>query len=196
MDLQDKTALVTGGAHRVGRAIALALAKAGCDLIIHYHTSEEAAVETQDMIESMGRRASIFPADLRDIEQLQSIFAEIASAGHSVDILINSAAIMEPTPFNEVNEAIWHRTIDLNLRALFFCTQLAATNMLPQGGVIINISDIAGHKPWVNYPVHSISKAGVEMLTKLAARAYAPKIRVNAIVPGPVLKPESLSENR
>ena len=174
MDLQDKTALVTGGAHRVGRAIALALAEAGSDLIVHYHSSEDAALETQKMIESMGRSASIFSGDLRDLDQLRSLFGEIAAEGHPLDILVNSAAIMESKPFDQVDDADWHRTIDLNSRASFFSTQLAAAHMQTNGGVIINISDIAGHKPWVNYPVHSISKAGVEMMTKLAARAYAP----------------------
>ena len=110
MDLQDKTALVTGGAHRVGRAIALALAEAGCDLIIHYNASEQAALETQKMIAKIGRRASIIGADLCDLDQLRSMFEKILAEYHRINVLVNSAAIMESVPFDQVDDAAWSRS--------------------------------------------------------------------------------------
>jgi pteridine reductase len=114
-----------------------------------------------------------------------------------LDVLVNSAAIMQRIDFDEVGVEDWSSTINLNLRAPFFCIQHAARIMKRNhGGVIINISDIAGLKPWPRFPVHSISKAGMEMLTRVAARTYAPEIRINAIAPGPVLKPDEMSDER
>ncbi len=197
MELPGKIALVTGGAHRVGREIAIALAHAGCHLAIHYHNAEKAAKETASTVEALGVNAAIFRSDLRALNQIEGLFRLIDSEIGPLDFLINSAAIMKKVAFHKADEEDWHNTIDLNLKAPFFCIQKAAERMRINGaGVIVNISDIAGLRPWREYPIHSISKAGLEMLTKVAARTYAPEVRVNAVAPGPVLKPDEMPDTR
>jgi NAD(P)-dependent dehydrogenase (short-subunit alcohol dehydrogenase family) len=197
MDLTNRVALVTGSAHRVGKHIALSLAREGCDLVIHYHRSKDAAEETVAEIKSLHREAIAISADLRDMNQLLQMFDEIEQAYGRLDVLVNSSAIMEGIDLLEVDEEAWHRTLDLNLKAPFFCIQQAVRLMGKQGGgVIVNISDIIGRRPWVQFPVHSISKAGIEMLTQVASLALAPKIRINAVAPGPVLPPEGMAPER
>ncbi|MCJ7825039.1 MAG: SDR family oxidoreductase [Anaerolineales bacterium] len=197
MDLPGKIALVTGGAHRVGREIALALAHAGCHLAIHYHHSEKAAKDTASTAQTLGENAAIFRADLSKLDQIDGLFGLIDSEFGALDVLVNSAAIMKKVGFQKADEDDWHNTIDLNMKAPFFCIQKAAERMRINGaGAIVNISDIAGLRPWRDYPLHSISKTGLEMLTKVAALAYAPEVRVNAVAPGPVLKPDKMSDTR
>lgn len=197
MELRGKTALVTGGAHRLGRAIALALAEAGCDIALHYHASLDQASETAGRIQALGRRAVPMPADLSAPAGIEGLFRSLDESFDGLDILVNSAAILEPAGLLDATEADWQRTIDLNLRAPFFCLQQAARRMRRRGGgAIVNISDIAGLRPWPRFPIHSISKAGTEMLTRVAALALAPDIRVNAVAPGPVLKPERMPAGR
>ena len=197
VELTGKAAVITGGAHRVGRHITLALASRGCDVLIHYHRSEAAAARTEDEARALGVRAFRVMADLRSPEGVGAVFAAADSCLGGVDILINSAAELEPQDLGAVSIEDWERVVNLNLRAPFFCLQQAAQRMRARGGgAIVNISDIAGHRPWPRYPVHSISKAGVEMLTKVAALSLAPSIRVNAVAPGPVEKPEAMTDER
>jgi len=195
MELEGTTALVTGGAHRVGRAILLALARAGADVVLHYHRAEAEAQATQAEVQALGRRVLRVRADLSRVEEIEAMFEEVRRTFPALQVLVNSAAIMEAQPVEEVTSADWDRTLDLNLRAPFFCAQQAA-RLMPQGGVIINIGDVAGLRPWARYPVHSVSKAGVVMLTQVLARALAPRIRVNAVAPGPVAKPPDLTAER
>ncbi len=196
MELRGRNALITGAAHRVGRAIALRLAQEGCNIALHCHTAVQESTETLGDIERLSVKAHSYQADLRSHQEIRKLFASIEKDFQQLDILINSAAIMHRKPFKDAGPDDWDATMDLNLRAAFFCTQSAVRMMDPSDGVVINISDIAGLQPWVDFPVHSISKAGVEMLTKLAALAYAPGIRVNAVAPGPVLKPDHMTEER
>jgi pteridine reductase len=197
MELSGKIALVTGGAHRVGREISIALAHAGCHLAIHYHNSEKAAKVTAAEVQALGVNAAIFRSDLSKLDQVEGLFQLIDNEFESLDFLVNSAAIMKKIAFQNVDEDDWHNTIDLNLKAPFFCIQKAAERMRINGaGAIVNISDIAGLRPWRDYPVHSVSKAGLEMITKVAARTYAPEVRVNAVAPGPVLKPGEMPDTR
>ncbi len=196
MEFAGKYALVTGSAHRIGKAIALRLAQEGCHIALHYHASAERARQTRVEIEALGVKAFIYQADLSSYADLQTLFETVKRDLGRLDILINSAAIMQRVPFSEVSLEDWHRTIDLNLRAPFFCIQFAVRLMGDEGGAVINISDIAGLQPWVEFPIHSISKTGVEMLTQLAALAFAPRVRINAIAPGPVLKPAQMSDQR
>ncbi len=195
MDLMGKTAVVTGGAHRVGRAILLALARAGADVVLHYHRSEREAQATQAEAEALGRRVLCVHADLSRVEEIEALFAEVRRTFPALHVLVNSAAIMEMQPFERVTSTDWDRTLNLNLRAPFFCAQHAA-RLMAQGGVIVNIGDVAGLQPWARFPVHSVSKAGVVMLTQVLARALAPRIRVNAVAPGPVAKPPELAVER
>ena len=196
MELEGTNALITGAAHRVGKAIALRLAQEGCNIALHYNASAKDAGRTLADVKAFSVEAQSYQADLRSTQDIQALFQAIEHDFQRLDILVNSAAIMQRKPFHKVTPDDWEATIDLNLRSVFFCTQSAVKMMGQTGGVVINISDIAGLQPWVGYPVHSISKAGVEMLTKVAALAFAPSIRVNAVAPGPVLKPDHMSQER
>lgn len=197
MELKNKIALVTGAAQRVGRAIALELARAGAQIVVHYHQAEASATETVSLIKQMGGQALAIPADLSHADELSALFESIGQAWGGVDILVNSAATMEAGNVLSLTRAEWERTLALNLTSPFFCAQRAARFMLArEGGVIINIADISALEPWAKYPAHSVSKAGLVMLTQVLAKALAPRIRVNAIAPGPVLKPAAWSEER
>jgi pteridine reductase len=197
VELRGKIALVTGAGQRVGRAIGLALAQEGCDLVAHYHASATGAQDLSRETERLGVRSAALQADLTDPSSLHQLFAAIDESMGGLDILVNSAAVMVRRDFGDVTDADWHATIDLNLKAAFFCIQRAADRMRRRGGgAIVNIGDVAGARPWPMFPVHSISKAGLDMLTQVAALALAPSIRVNAVAPGPVLRPETMSESR
>ncbi len=197
MELTNKIALVTGSAHRVGKHIALSLAQEGCQVIIHYNQSKDEALKTMQAIVDQGVGASSMQADLSRHEEIIQLFKEVDKEFKGLDILINSAAILKPKGFLEVELSDWNQTMALNLKGAFFCLQQAAIRMQARGGgAVVNISDVIGLRPWAKYPVHSISKAGVEMLTKVAAIDLAPDIRVNAVAPGPVLPPERMSPTR
>ena len=197
MELADRVAVVTGGARRVGRAIALALAHERSRLVIHYNTSAAEAEATVAEARASGAMAIAIRADLTDRAAIAALFRAADDAFGGVDILVNSAAILEPGDLLTASESDWERTIGLNLRGAFFCLQEAAVRMKRRGGgAVVNISDVAGRRPWGRYPIHSISKAGVEMLTRVAALALAPEIRVAAVAPGPVLKPDRMSPER
>jgi NAD(P)-dependent dehydrogenase (short-subunit alcohol dehydrogenase family) len=197
MNLVGKTALITGGAHRVGRAIALELAERKVNLVIHYNHSRDAAEQTATQLRDMGVEVVTHQADLRQYDDIFSMFRALDEADVGLDLLVNSAAILDSVPLPSVTEADWHRTIDLNLKAPFFCIQQAAQRMRQRdGGSIVNISDIIGIRPSKRFPIHSISKAGIETLTRVAALALAPEIRVNAVAPGPVMKPSKMVQER
>ncbi len=197
LDLVGRVALVTGGARRVGRAIALALAGEGARVVVHYNASAAEAEATVAEARANGATAIAVQADLTDRAAIARLFLAVDEAFGGLDILVNSAAVLEPADLLTATEVDWEQTIGLNLRAAFFCLQEAAARMKRNGGgVIVNISDVAGRRPWKRYPIHSISKAGVEMLTQVAALALAPRIRVAAVAPGPVMKPDRMSEAR
>ena len=197
MELTDKVAIVTGAAHRVGRAIALGLAARGANLVIHYHSSEPAAVETEQKAAGLGVRAVRVQADLRRPVDIVRLFEAADRTFGGVDVLVNSAASLEAQDFMSLSAEDWDHVLDLNLRGPFLCLQQAAQRMRARGGgAVVNISDTAAHWGWPRYPAHSVSKAGLEMLTRVAALALAPAIRVNAVVPGPVEKPPGMGAER
>jgi pteridine reductase len=198
LEIRDRIALVTGGAHRVGRAIALALARQGAHVAITYHTSAEQAKQTTAEIETCGVGALALPCDQSDPAQVAAVFDGLKARWGRLDILINSAAIMQQKSFLDITPQDWDATLGINLRGPFLFSQHAGRMMLAQetGGVIVNIADEAGLTPWLRYVPHSVSKAGVVMLTKATALALAPKVRVNAIAPGPVLKPHGWTDER
>ncbi len=188
---------MTGGAHRIGHAIALALAREGCQLMIHFHQSSEAAEETAAEIRSLGTRAVVAQADLSGSEGVHQLFSALDTAFGGLELLVNSAAILERIDLLAATEDDWRRTVGLNLKGAFFTLQQAAVRMQARGGgAIVNVSDTAAHRPWPGYPLHCISKSGLEMLTQVAAARLAPSIRVNAVVPGPTAKPAWMAEPR
>ncbi len=194
MDLQGKVALVTGGARRVGRTIALGLAACGMDVLVHYYRSEAEARETVEQVRALGVRAEAAQANLDNPLDIEHMFVVLESYFGRVDVLVNSASTFQTRNVLEITVDEWNYVMAVNLRAPFLCCQRAAHLMLARAsqGVIVNIADVAGLVPWPRFPHHSVSKAGLIMLTEVLAKSLGPQIRVNAVVPGPVLKPEGM----
>jgi pteridine reductase len=190
MKLGGRVVLVTGAGRRVGRAIALALAAKQMRVAVHYHASVGEAEETARLARAAGAPdAWTIAADLRDAAACARLIDDVAERGKALDVLVNSAAEMHRTPFDSVTPEEWDDIMALNLKSPFFCSQAAARHMT-DGGAIVNIADLAALETWPEYIPHGISKAGVMQMTRALARKLAPKIRVNAVVPGAVLLPE------
>ena len=183
-------ALVTGAAHRVGKALAVGLAADGYDIALHYHASARKVDGAQDEIEKAGGSSRLFQADLRDAEAPARLVRDVVESMSRLDVVVNSAAVMLRMPVGTVTAELWDSVLDLNLRAPFLIAQEAA-RYLPDGGSIINITDLAAFEIWSPYVPHGVSKAGLVYVTQALARLMAPRIRVNAIAPGTVLLPEN-----
>jgi pteridine reductase len=196
MDLSDRIALVTGAAHRIGKALALALARAGADVAIHFHRSEDAARETAREVERVGRRAVLLAADLGDAEAADRLPGQAADVLGGLDILVNSASLFESCAFADVTASDWERVMAVNLRAPFLLTRAASPFLAERSGVVINIADLAGIQAWKAFPHHGVSKAGLIHLTRVSARSLGPAVRVNCIVPGTVLPPDDYTEEQ
>jgi NAD(P)-dependent dehydrogenase (short-subunit alcohol dehydrogenase family) len=195
MDLNGKVALVTGGAHRLGRALALGLAGAGADLVINYlHSAAEAEATVNDVV-GLGRRAISVRADISNTADIDRLIRETADTFGRLDVLVNNASTFQSTPLLAISEAEWDQVLGVNLKGPFFLAQ-AAQPLLRRdgGGVIVNIADLSGLQPWPSYAHHSVSKAGLIHLTRVLARALGPEIRANCIAPGTVLPPEDYTE--
>jgi pteridine reductase len=188
--LQGRVALVTGAAKRIGRAVALRLAREGADVAIHYGKSRDEAQQLAGDIERLGRRAFAFSAELTDVGAIRKLFVDAVAQFGRLDILVNCAANFVETKFAETTEASWDTSLDTNLKAPFFCCQAAAPHLAKSGrGVIINFADVGGLLGWREFLPHSVSKAGVILMTRVLAKELAPTIRVNAIAPGTVTMP-------
>jgi NAD(P)-dependent dehydrogenase (short-subunit alcohol dehydrogenase family) len=190
MNPAGRVALVTGGAHRVGRAISLALADAGADVIVNYNSSASAARETVADIERLGRRAVAVQADVSRTSDIDRLVDVCTRDFGRLDILVNNASLFERQPVHAITAEDWDRVLGVNLRAPFLLAQAAAPLLEVDGGLIVNIVDLSALQPWPSFAHHSVSKAGLLQLTKVLARALAPAIRVNSIAPGTVLPPE------
>lgn len=191
MNLEGRAALVTGAGRRVGQAIAVGLARAGCDVAVHVHGTADGGADTVRQVRALGRRAEAVTADLADPAAARGLAARAAALlSGRLDVLVNSAAIMVKQSVAEVTPESWDRTLDLNLRAPFFVTQGALPFLRQARGRVVNLADVAAFEPWPAYVPHCVSKAGVVMLTKGLARALAPDIAVNAVAPGAVLLPD------
>ncbi len=154
---------------------------------VHYRTSAAEAQQTAGEIAALGVRGVAVQGDLSTGERADRVFAQVERAFGGLDALVNSAGLMEKGAFLELTEEGWDRALAANLKAPFLCIQRAARLMQARGGgAIVNISDVAAVRPWTVYGAQSVSKAGLNMLTRVAARALAPGVRVNAVMPGPV----------
>lgn len=185
----ERVALVTGGARRLGAALSRALARRGYRVAIHHRQSFAEAEALVREIEGGGGSAQAFVADLTRPEAPAALVHDVAATCGRLDVIVNSAANMRRTPVGSVTVEQWDEIFSLNLRAPFFAAQAAAA-VMGEGGVIVNIADLAAFETWGGYIPHGMSKAAVVQMTRALARALAPAIRVNAIAPGVVLLPE------
>lgn len=188
------SALVTGGAVRLGRALSLGLADAGYDVIVNYRSSEGPALEVRDRIVELGRRCTVVQGDLGHPEHIQRIVETIHAEHGRLDLLVNSAASFHSTAILDVAAEEWDEILAVNTRGPHLLVREAAELLRSAAGAVVNIADHMGLEPWVRYGAHSVSKAALIHLTRIQARALAPEVRVNAVAPGLVLPPEGLSE--
>jgi pteridine reductase len=192
MDLKGKTALVTGAAKRVGRATALALAKQGAHLILHFNASKDEAEKTAAAVKALGVQCRLVQTDLEKPEEILQMIREVES-GEPVRILVNNASIFTKTYIGTVTEAEWDHLMDVNLKAPFLLSKELGVRMANgEGGTIINIADWSGFRPYKNYLPYCTSKGGLITMTKALARDLAPKVRANAVAPGPVMLPADM----
>lgn len=195
MTLQEKVALVTGSAKRIGRAVANALADRGVHQAVHYRTSKTEAEDAVKLFRVLGVEAESFQADLSQVKEVEALASEVLKRFGRLDILVNNASVFFPSPLGEVTDLQWDTLINTNLKGPFFLAQKVGLAMKAAvGGTIINIGDWAAERPYTGYLPYCISKAGVVAMTKGLAKALAPEVRVNCINPGPVMLPEDLSE--
>lgn len=193
-ELTGRVALVTGAGRRVGRAIGEGLGRAGARVAVHYHTSREGA---ESLVADLNRNrgdvaeSQAFQADLRDARAAAELPRRVVEAMGRLDVVVNSASVMVRQPFGTVTPEEWDAVLAINLRAYFFVAQGAADALRASRGKIVNISDLSAFEAWPGYLPHSVSKAGVETLTRGLARVLAPEVCVNAVCPGPVLLPDS-----
>lgn len=194
MTLAGRVALVTGGARRVGRELALALAARRAHIAFSYRTSVQEARKTVKLLERTGAQALAVRADLSRAAQVQRLMAHVHRRFGRLDVLINSAANFDRTPFDTLTERDWDHALDTNLKGPFLCS-LYASRLMRQhgGGKIINIADWSGVRPYRDYLPYCVSKAGVIGLTKALAKELAPQIQVTAVAPGPMLPPATMN---
>jgi len=192
MTLQHRVVLITGGARRIGQAIALALAQRRAHVVITYRASTREAQQTVKRLERLGARASAVRAELSSSRAITRVMDHIRKRYGRLDVLVNCAAVFTRTPFARLTEQEWDATMNPNLKGPFLCALHASRLMGRRGGKIINLADWAGIRPYTDYLPYCVSKAGVIGLTKALAKELAPAIQVNAIAPGPILPPEGM----
>jgi NAD(P)-dependent dehydrogenase (short-subunit alcohol dehydrogenase family) len=189
-------ALVTGGAIRVGRAITLALAGAGYDIVISYRSSTAPVEETSAAVVSLGRRCETVRADLSVPASAGVVIDTVRDTFGRLDLLVNSAASFDERGLLELDAEAWDTVMNLNARAPHLLVRAAADLLREARGSVVNIVDLSAFQPWADYPAHSVAKAALAHLTRIQARALAPEIRVNAIAPGAVLPPDNWPTER
>ena len=190
--LAGRTALVTGGARRLGAAIAEALHGAGANVVIHYRGSRADAEALAARLEA--RRpgsTTLVQADLLDTAALPGLVERAAAAFDGLDLLVNNASSFYPTPLGEITERHWDELVGSNLKAPLFLSQAAASWLRRHDGAIINMVDVHARRPLAGHAVYCAAKAGLQMLTYALAQELGPSIRVNGIAPGAILWPES-----
>jgi NAD(P)-dependent dehydrogenase (short-subunit alcohol dehydrogenase family) len=185
--LEGQVALVTGGAKRVGRSIALGLAAEGADVVVNYLESQAEAEELATEIRAMGRRAVAVGEDVSQRADVEKLFMFAENEFGRLDILVNNAGIFLPVKFEDLSEEQWDQMMNVNLKSQFLCAQAAAPIMKRQGrGRIINLVSLG---VWPLYTHYCVSKAGCIMLTQCLARALGPEILVNSVAPGTIQFP-------
>lgn len=189
--MSTKTVLVTGGARRIGRCLVEHLHAAGFNVLLHCNQSVKPAQEIADLLnQSRPNSVMVYSAQLLDLSAIRELATVACDQWGRLDVLINNASTFYPTRIEEISEQHWHDLIGVNLKAPLFLSQACAPVLKTHRGCIINIVDIHSLRPLKDYPLYSIAKAGLAMLTKALARELAPEVRVNGISPGAILWPE------
>ncbi len=188
--LAGRVALVTGAGRRIGRVIALALGRAGADVVVNYNQSRREARQTALEIQKLGVQSLAIRADISKPGQVRAMFGAVSKRFHRLDLLVNNAGIFFAAKWDKLTEKDWDRILAVNLKGPFFCAQAAARIMQKlRRGRIINISSLGGLEAWPSYTHYCASKAGMIMMTRCLAKALAPHILVNSIAPGTILFP-------
>ena len=194
--LTNKVVLITGAAHRIGATTARRLHAEGMNILLHYRHSREAAENLQVELNAMrSDSVHLIQADLHDTTKLPTLVDQALRIWGRLDVLINNASSFYATPVGSVTESHWEDLIGSNLKAPFFLSQAAAPYLRQQQGCIVSIVDIHAERPLKEFPVYSMAKAGLVMLTKSLACELGPEVRVNAVAPGAILWPENLGES-
>ena len=197
MEIAGKVALVTGGAHRVGKAITMMLAKAGAHVVVNYYSASTEAEQTVAEAQALGVHARAIQCDVAEWTEVQSMADTIIEEFGGVDIIVNSASLFDKMPFPTDDLSTWHRVTAVSIDGPFYvCNALAPSMLARGGGSIVNIVDLSAWEPWVNFTAHSVSKAALLAFTKQLALELAPTIRANAVAPGPVLPPPNYDERQ
>ena len=191
--LSGRVALVTGAAVRVGRAIALTLARCGADIAVHHFSSGARAEETAEAIRGLGRRALAIRADLGEPEECRRAVKETAEGLGTLDLLVHSAANFHRAPIAETDERLWDSAMNVNARAAFLLAREAAPMLRERRGRVVLISDFLARAPARHFLAHAVSKAAVEGLVRALAVELAPEVSVNGVAPGTVLVPDGTS---
>lgn len=191
-NLDNKVALITGAARRIGANIARTLHAAGADVAIHYRGSaDEAQALVAQLNVARPDSAAAFAANLIDIAAIDELVAAVGEWRDSLDVLVNNASSFYPTPAGTITEAHWEDLVGTNLKAPLFLSQAALPALRKAGGVIVNIVDVHASHPLRDHPVYGPAKAGLAMLTRSLAKDLAPEVRVNGVSPGAILWPEN-----
>jgi len=192
MKSSHKTALITGGAKRIGLAIANTLHAADYNIMVHYRSSSSAAAKLVDELNTKRpNSAAMVQCDLMDTNSIPGVIEATVTEFERLDVLVNNASTFYPTPIELVNIQFWQDLIGSNLKAPAFLVKYAAPYLRAHNGCIINITDIYAERPLSNHPIYCSAKAGLEMLTKSLAKDLAPEIRANGVSPGAILWPET-----
>jgi pteridine reductase len=200
MSTTTKVALITGsGKRRVGHAVALALAARGFRIAVHYHHSVDAARETVTQLQGLGADAAAFSADVADEQAVAGLFEQVIGRFGRLDALVTAAAVWEPQALDSVTAADICRQFEINTLGTFLCCQQAGRIMVaqPEGGAIVTLGDWACERPSLHYAAYFISKGSLPTMTRMLAVEFArqnPRVRVNCILPGPVMVPEDASQ--
>lgn len=197
MIIRDKTALITGGAIRVGRAITLGLAEAGANVVINYHHDVKEAAKTAQEAQTLGVSVLTAQADISEWEQVKRMFARIHRKFGPIDILVNNSSLLKATPLPTDSIEPWQEVTSILINGAFYVSNLAAVDMLEKKhGAIVNIIDLTPWEAWPGYAAHVVGKSALLALTRQLAVDLAPHVRVNAIALGPILPPASYSPEK
>lgn len=192
--LSGQSALVTGGAKRIGRAIALALAQAGADVTITYRTSADDAVETVDAIEQLGRRGFALQCDVRSEQSVRAAVEGVIGEHRRLDVLVNNAAVFETAALDTMTTAQWDAVFETNTRGPFLVAREALPHLRTARGRIVNLGSLGGLRAWAGHAHYCASKAALHMLTQAMAKAFAPEVSVNCVAPGWIALDEDAPE--